>query len=324
VSLNATSSPRPAGALAEALDGWAPGAVHSARRVDPWPAAAFAALLDTPAPALNPGDPLPPLWHWFTLLEHPAHAELGADGHPAQGHFLPPIPHRRRMFAGGRYRQQRPIPVGAELTCRSSLADVAVKHGRSGELAFVTIRHELTVAGTPVGAEEQDIVYRSQPDGTPRTRPAATAATGTPTATAPAAPDWQLTLPTDPVRLFRFSALTYNGHRIHYDQPYSTAVEGYPGLVVHGPLLALLALELPRRHAPAETVGEFAYRLVRPAFAGAVIQATGHRHGPEVALAVGAERGGSSLTATATLRPAPEQPDPVSPGLAATDEVGAP
>ena len=113
------------------------------------------------------------MWHWFTLLDHPAHAELGADGHPAHGHFLPPIPDRRRMFAGGRYRQHRPIPVGAELACRSSLADVAVKRGRSGELAFVTVRHELTVAGTPVGVEEQDIVYRSQPDGAPRAQPAA-------------------------------------------------------------------------------------------------------------------------------------------------------
>jgi 3-methylfumaryl-CoA hydratase len=313
VSLNAASTPIAAGALAEALNGWAPGAVHSSRRVDPWPAAAFAALLDTAPPALGPGDPLPPMWHWFTLLDHPAQAELGADGHPAHGAFLPPIPDRRRMFAGGRYRQLQPIPVGAELGCRSSLAKVAVKRGRSGELAFVTVRHQLSVAGTAVGVEEQDIVYRSQPDGALRAQSAA------PPASAAAAADWQLTQPTDPVRLFRFSALTYNGHRIHYDHPYATAVEGYPGLVVHGPLLALLALELPRRHAPTETVTEFGYRLVRPAFAGAVIEASGHRHGAEVDLAVGAEQGGPSLTANATLGPAPERPRP-----AATDEVGAP
>jgi N-terminal half of MaoC dehydratase len=100
-----------------------------------------------PPPALGPGDPLPPMWHWFTLLDHPSHAELGADGHPAHGAFLPPIRDRRRMFAGGRYRQHQPIPIGADLTCRSSLANVAVKRGRSGELAFVTVRHELTVAG---------------------------------------------------------------------------------------------------------------------------------------------------------------------------------
>jgi 3-methylfumaryl-CoA hydratase len=309
VSLDAAST-----SLAEALDGWAPGAVHSSRRVDPWPAAAFAALLDAPPPPLKPGDPLPPMWHWFTLLEHPAHAELGTDGHPAAGHFLPPIPDRRRMFAGGRYRQHRPIPIGAELACRSTVADVAVKHGRTGELAFVTVRHELNVAGAPVGVEEQDIVYRSQADGTARTTSAARPPAGEPTPG-----DWRLTLPTDPVRLFRFSALTYNGHRIHYDQPYATGVEGYPGLVVHGPLLALLALELPRREAPTEIVTEFAYRLVRPAFAGAVIEASAHRIGAGLDLAVGAQQSSPSLTATATLGPAPEQARPV-----ATDEVGAP
>lgn len=284
------------GTLAAALDGWAPGAVQHTRRVDPWPAAAFAALVDTPAPPLDPGAPLPPLWHWFTVPDHPAHAELGADGHPADGHFLPPIPHRRRMFAGGRYREHRPIPVGAELTYRSSLADVAVKRGRTGELAIVTVRYELSVAGAPVGVEEQDIVYRSEPGSTPRSprsRPA-----GRPPA-APGDADWRLTLPTDPVRLFRFSALTYNAHRIHYDQPYATGVEGYPGLVVHGPLLALLALELPRRRA--ETVGEFAYRLVAPTFAGDVLEATGERHGRDVALSVGGAQDGPFLTATATL-----------------------
>ena len=114
------------------------------------------------------------------------------------------------------------------------------------------------------------------------------------------------------MRLFRFSALTYNGHRIHYDHPYATAVEGYPGLVVHGPLLALLALELPRRHSPTETVTAFAYRLVRPAFAGAVIEATADRHGDGLDLVVGAEHAGPSRPATATLRPVD------------TDEVGAP
>ena len=180
----------------------------------------------------------------------------------------------------------------------------------------IPVRHELGVAGAPVGVEEQDIVYRSQPDGTPRSA----AAQPPPTGPAPPATDWQLALSTDPVRLFRFSALTYNGHRIHYDHPYATGVEGYPGLVVHGPLLALLALELPRRHAPTETVTEFAYRLVRPAFAGAVIEAAAHRHGIEVDLAVGARQGGRLLTATATLHPAPERPRPA----AAADEVGAP
>jgi 3-methylfumaryl-CoA hydratase len=283
------------GVLTAALRGWAPDPVRMVRRVHPWAAAAFAALLDTSPPPLGPGDPLPPLWHWFTLLDRPAHAELGADGHPADGAFLPPIPHRRRMFAGGRYTRQQPVPVGAELACRSTLAKVAIKRGRSGELAFVTVRHQLSVAGVPVGVEEQDIVYRSEPDATPRP-PAAT-----PPPVLPSEADWRLTLSTDPMRLFRFSALTYNGHRIHYDHPYATAVEGYPGLVVHGPLLALLALELPRRNAPAQHVTGFAYRLIRPAFTGDVVEATARRNDTALDLAVGVRGTGQSLTATATL-----------------------
>jgi 3-methylfumaryl-CoA hydratase len=303
--------------LAEALRGWAPDPVHLTRPVDPWAAAAFADLLDAPPPPLDPGDPLPPLWHWFTLLEHPAHAELGPDGHPADGPFLPPIPRRRRMFAGGRFRQHRPIPVGGELTAHSAVADVTVKTGRTGEMAFVTVRHELSVTGAHIATEEQDIVYRSELDGAARpTRPASASE---PSETPPA--DWRGTLTTDPVRLFRFSALTYNAHRIHYDHPYATEVEGYAGLVVHGPLLALLALELPRLHAPTQTVTEFAYRLVRPATAPARIEATARRDGSALELSVGAEGAGPSLTATATLGDG-RYPAPVT--ATGTEEEGAP
>ena len=279
--------------LSEALRGWEPPTVTLTRRVDPWAAAAFAGLLDT-AP---PSGPLPPMWHWFTVLEHPAQAEIGADGHPAHGPFLPPIPGRRRMFAGGRLTQHAPIPMGAVLECSAAVSNVAVKSGRSGELAFVTTRYELAVDGSPAAVEEQDIVYRSEPPGTPP-RTTARPEGGEPEP----AGAWRLALATDPVLLARFSALTYNGHRIHYDTPYTTGVEGYPDLVIHGPLLALLALELPRRHAPGSTVAEFAYRLVRPAFHPARIVAAGSRDGEGVELAVAAEGVSPSLTATARLR----------------------
>src|SRR5215470_918287 len=149
--------------LTELLKDWRPGSAEMSRWVDPWPAAAFAGLIGAPVPPLEAGDPLPPMWHWFTLLEHPVQAELGADGHPAHGPFLPPIPGRRRMWAGGRLRLAAPIPVGAQLSARSSVAAVSVKSGRRGELAFVTVRHELSVDGAPAGVEEQDIVYRSEP-----------------------------------------------------------------------------------------------------------------------------------------------------------------
>ena len=310
-------------ALVRSLRDWQPGSAEMSRRVDPWPAAAFAGLIGAPVPPLETGDPLPPMWHWFTLLEHPAQAELGADGHPARGPFLPPIPGRRRMWAGGRLRLTAPIPVGARLSARSSVAAVSVKSGRRGELAFVTVRHELSVDGAPAGVEEQDIVYRSEPDriaprrktpeppqtpeppeppgppgspaapGPPRT-PGTQAASGPPGA-------WRAELATDPVLLFRFSALTYNGHRIHYDRPYATQVEGYPDLVVHGPLLALLALELPRIHAPGRTVRSFDYRLVRPAFVPATMVSEARPEGATVELTVAAMGAPPSLTATATL-----------------------
>jgi 3-methylfumaryl-CoA hydratase len=288
-------------ALADALQHWRPGTAQLSRRVDPWPAAAFADLIGAVPPRLDPGDPLPPLWHWFYLLDHPAQAEIGADGHPVGGPFLPPIPGRRRMFAGGRLRLDAPIGVGAELSSRSAVADVSVKSGRSGDLAFVTVRHELAADGVPVGTEEQDIVYRSEAEGAPPrvvSRPGT--ATPEPAAPEPAA-EWRSELATDPVLLFRFSALTYNGHRIHYDWPYATQAEGYPDLVVHGPLLALLALELPRICAPEQSVRSFAYRLVRPAFLPARLISVGRPTGSEAEITVGAQGAEPSLTATATL-----------------------
>lgn len=284
------------GVLAESLRDWRPPTVTTARRVDPWAAAAFAALIDAAPPTLDEGSPLPPLWHWFTLLDHPAQSDIGEDGHPTHGPFLPPVPGRRRMFAGGRFAQRAAIPLGARLECRASVADVTLKSGRTGEMAFVTTRYELSVGGEPVAVEEQDIVYRAEPPGTVRRtmdRPAGGAA--------PPTGAWRLTLATDPVLLARFSALTYNGHRIHYDTPYARDVEGYPDLVIHGPLLALLALELPRVHAPGATVAEFGYRLVRPAFLPSRIVAAGDRDGDDAAITVAAEGAEPSLTATVRL-----------------------
>jgi 3-methylfumaryl-CoA hydratase len=260
--------------LAESLKNWKPGSAGMTRRVDP----------------------LPPMWHWFTLLDHPAQSGIGADGHPADGPFLPPIPGRRRMFAGGRLRQDAPIPVGADLSSRSGVAAVSVKSGRSGELAFVTVRHELAVDGTTAGVEEQDIVCRSQPDGVPA-RPVPRPGTGLPDP----AGERRLELATDPVLLFRFSALTCNAHRIHYDRPYATQAEGYPDLVVHGPLLALLALELPRVHAPGQPVRAFDFRLARPAFAPSRIVAAGRPGDSAVEVAAGAAGAAPSLTAKVVL-----------------------
>lgn len=282
-----------AGALADHLAHWSPPLVENSRRVDSWSSAAFAALIDADPPALDAGTPLPPMWHWFTLLDHPATADIGEDGHPAHGPFLPPIPGRRRMFAGGRLHRIGEIAHGSVLHARSSVTAVTTKTGRTGEMAFVTVRHELSADGTPIAVEEQDVVYRSEPDGTPpRTTPRTTGGEPEP------AGDWRRTLPTGPVLLSRFSALTYNGHRIHYDTPYATDVEGYPDLVVHGPLLALLALELPRLHSPGARVTEFAYRLVRPAFSPGTVVAAGSLADDSAEIAVAAQGEAPSLTAT--------------------------
>jgi len=294
--------------LASSLEAWAPEPVESTDRVGGWSVEAFAALLDQPSPLAGGRAELPPMWHWFGFLEHVPERELGADGHPAGGGFLPPIPHRRRMFAGARWWQYRALPVEQPITCRSSVAAVEVKTGRSGEMAFVTVRNEFSVAGEPSVLEEQDIVYRGQPDP-----PAGTAAPARSAAPDEPVEGWppfvhELVLEPDAALLFRFSALTYNAHRIHYDQPYATGVEGYPGLVVHGPLLALLALELPRRHQPDQWVAEFRDRLRRPAVAGTPLRAWSAPAGADgwQELATGVVGGPPSLTASALLRPAGE------------------
>jgi 3-methylfumaryl-CoA hydratase len=263
------------------IEGWAPGPQETTERIDPGPVAALAGLLD----AEPPGPELPPLWHWLYFLDRPAQKELGPDGHPLAGHFLPPIPDRRRMFAGGRFTLNTPLRVGATVTRRSELASTAVKQGRSGEMLFVTVRHTFVSDGTEVAVEEQDLVYRS---GDPATRPPQPSFE-TPEVDAV----WTLPMTADPVLLFRFSALTYNAHRIHYDETYATQVEGHPGLVVHGPLLAILCLELPRR--AGHKVTELSFRARSPVYAGQPFIATGS---PEGDLAIAAPAGVTAMTAT--------------------------
>jgi 3-methylfumaryl-CoA hydratase len=294
------TDPVPAGALADAVRDWAPGPTTSTDVIDPRPVAALSALLDLPAPAAGPGDPLPPLWHWLHFLDHPPRGELGEDGHPVHGHFLPPVPHRRRMFAGGRLRVRAPMRIGDRVDCASELVAVRPKSGRSGEMLFVTVRRTFSRDGAVLVVEEQDFVYRSQPAGA--VRPTAPTVTQGPPAPEPPR-RWRLEVPTDPVLLFGFSALTANSHRIHYDAPYATGVEGYPGLVVHGPLLALLALELPRRELPAAVVAEVDYRLVRPAFAGEPLVATGDADGERLVLGCGSAGAAESVTVDARVAP---------------------
>lgn len=227
------------------------------------PFAALAATLEVPGTPAGerppPGTALPPLWHWLYFLPMPAHSRLGPDGHALRGGFLPPVALPRRMWAASDLVFHAPLRVGDALARTSTIVDVQEKSGRSGSLVFVKVCHELRRADTTAVAltEHQHIVYRAEPapqDVAPAPR------------AAPAEAAWERTIVPDPVLLFRYSALTFNGHRIHYDQPYATGVEGYPGLVVHGPLIATLLLDLLRRNAPEAVVSAFEFRALRPTF----------------------------------------------------------
>ena len=228
--------------------------------VTPAPLAMLSATLDRDDPEPVPGSEVPPLWHWLYFLPVARQSEIGPDGHPKRGGFLPPVPQPRRMWAGGRLTFERALNVGDEITRVSRIADVTVKEGRSGKLVFVRVRHEITDARGVALTEEHDIVYRDNPPATPAGAPAPAPQP------APAGDEYSREIAPDPVLLFRYSALTFNGHRIHYDRSYVTGVEGYPGLIVHGPLIATLLVDLLRRQLPGARVRRFQFKAVRPIF----------------------------------------------------------
>jgi 3-methylfumaryl-CoA hydratase len=200
------------------------------------------------------GSPLPPAWHWLYFLPIVRIDHTGEDGHAKRGGFLPPVTLPRRMWAGGRISFHRPLHIGERALKKSIIGDVTVKQGKSGELVFVQVRHEIIGENGLALLEEQDIVYRGASSGqsTPQS--------------APAEAQFSRAITPDPVLLFRYSALTFNSHRIHYDRTYCTEVEGYPGLVVHGPLTATLLLDLVREHAPDRAVKSFEFRAVSPLY----------------------------------------------------------
>ena len=219
----------------------------------------LAATLDLDQ-APRTGEPLPPGWHWmfFNTASAALARDIGADGHPKRGGFLPDVPLPRRMWAGGRLAySERAIRVGEAIRRSSEIAKVDVKEGRSGTLVFVLVKHRIEGAGGGSIDEEHDIVYREAP------APGAPAPAPPP---APAGAVWTQAIRPDPVLLFRYSALTFNGHRIHYDQPYVTQVEGYPGLIVHGPLISTLLLELLRHKTAGRRLDHYSFRAVSPLF----------------------------------------------------------
>lgn len=277
----------------------------------PGQAQALAGLLDVPTP--DPEAGLPLTWHWIYLLEHSASADLGPDGHPLVGIPAPPEPGRRRMWAGGSIRSLAPLRPGREATRTTRVHSLRDKHGRTGRLTFLGIEHTIEQDGRVAVQERHDIVYRdaAATPATPATpaspaAPAAEEPPAQPPEDVPPGPD-ERELRITPPLLFRYSALTYNAHRIHYDRDYARDVEGYPGLVTHGPLQALLMAEAARAAGLVRPVGaddsppvRFDYRLVSPLFdhqglvAGARAEAgseAGTEAGTEADAAAGTEAG---------------------------------
>jgi 3-methylfumaryl-CoA hydratase len=277
----------------ERLREWVGKTETRADTITAWPVAALSATLDRNDPAPKPGDELPPAWHWLYFLDAKPASELGPDGHPKRGGFLPPVPLPRRMWAGGRIEFMQPLRVGDAIRRDSEIISVEPKHGRSGSLVFVTVRHTISTRDIAAVREEHDIVYRA----------AATAGDAPPPGKpAPQSAAWQRSLIGDPVSLFRYSALTFNGHRIHYDLDYVRTAEHYPGLIVHGPLQTTLLLDLCRRHAP-RPVRKLDYRALHPVFHTERFTVNGNLHadGAGADLWTANAAGNYAMTGTATF-----------------------
>jgi 3-methylfumaryl-CoA hydratase len=276
--------------MSEDYSAWIGKSEQTSDRLEPARSNALLAALGEHA-GLREGDHLPALHHWLYFWNVQPPSALGRDGHPAKGGFLPPVSLPRRMWAGGRVEFLAPLRLGDEATKTSTILRTETKTGRSGTLVFVTVRHELAGAAGPAIVEEQDLVYRAA------AAPGSISAPG-PEGSEPAAP-WQSTLDPDPVLLFRYSALTMNGHRIHYDLPYARDEESYPGLVVHGPLQATLLAALAARSA-GKPLARFSFRGQSPAFAGAPLHVCGEPTAEGASLWT-SQGDTKAMTATATF-----------------------
>ena len=253
-------------------------------------AGAMLATLDRDPEALGDGDPLPPLFHWLYCRELAPHGRLDGDGHQKRGDFLPPLPLSRRMWAGGRLRFEGTLRIGEELRRRSTIRAIAPKSGRSGPLVLVTVEHRIAGAAGQI-REDQNLVFLERPT-TPLVLPEV-----------PGPEDemaWSESVTPDAAMLFRFSALTFNAHRIHYDRDYARRVELYPDLVVHGPLTALLLADLATRRT-GRPLGTLSYRARRPMFVDRPITLEGCRDGRSVELRSRDETGALSMSAQAGL-----------------------
>lgn len=248
-------TPRITAEMVDQLRSWQGRRETLADDITEWPVRAMPAMVDRAEGYPVKGSELPRLWHWLYFLPCALQCALGEDGHPRRGDFLPPVPLPRRMWAGGRLEWHGPLRIDDSLQRVSHIESVTHKAGSTGELVFVVVRHEVFSEGKLALTDKQDIVYRAasrRGDSPPLPQPA------------PLHAEWARNITPDPVLLFRYSALTFNGHRIHYDRSYVTEVEGYSGLIVHGPLIATLLADLGRSQRPEARVSRFNSMFATP------------------------------------------------------------
>jgi len=277
--------------LAHEVEAWIGREEERSETILPSAVSAMAATLDLER-APQPGEPLPPGWQWLFFNTVTPRSGLGPDGHPRRGGFLPPIDLPRRMWAGSRIRYLADLCVDDAATRRSRILKIESKAGKSGTLFFVTVEHTISSRGAARIHEEQDLVYRDPAPPRSVTPPRHEDI-----------PQWTHTFAADTTLLFRYSALTFNGHRIHYDQAYARAEEGYPDLVVHGPLTATLLQRLAMQHGGGRTLARFDFRGVTPLFVGRSFQLEGRSTADDtLALWARGPDGELAMSATATFR----------------------
>ena len=272
-----------------AHDSWLQRSRLTQSTLDPWPAQALSRSLGSPAAA--PADRLPLLWHWLYFLEHAAREDIGHDGHPRKGDFYPPIEQPRRMFVGGRSRTHAALRIGSPAELEETIQRCEEKQGGMGRMTLLTVAYRYSQDGVLCVEEERDFMYLPERSGeSPEAR--TEELVDIPSAS------WQLDVPTDPVLLFRFSALTFNGHRIHYDREYAQQQESYPDLVVHGPMTALLLADLARFETGRELVS-FGFRARAPLFVGDLLRLRGEPPADDGSIQLSAYRPDGQLAMTA-------------------------
>ena len=255
------------------LQKWIGNTENAEEEIELWPVTAMMAALDVPVEDWpKRGAILPPTAHWNYFVPRVPQSKIDSDGHPQRGDFLPPIPLPRRMWAGSRIKYYNPMIIGEKIKKTSSVQDVKVKDGKSGPLAFVTVKHVYANASGVALEEEQELVYRDNPP----------TATGVPERKlSPSGAVWSKEIYPDTSLLFRYSAVTFNAHKIHYDYPYATEIEGYPALIVHGQLIATFLLDNWQRNNPNDTVTQFSFKAMSPLFCGETFKVEGKPTGTD-------------------------------------------